>query len=219
MERWTQEPIKEILDQIDKEDHTERIVYLEEHANLLETLDDYDRYYCIYHYVHSLHALERYDDLLTMIDEVIEYVFLHNVEFIPSRTFEHLLYIKAEAYYETIQYESALDIGKQLLGMHPRDRRYRKMVEKSYRSYFSFKSTTVKLVALIMIFSSSIISAAFWYMTNREQEEFMTMAFSIVLAPSMLAVLLLGCSHFYHYIMSIRKTDELIELKAKERNL
>jgi|GEM_PF-2561918 len=219
MERWTQEPIKEILDQIDKDDHQERIIYLEEHANLLETLDDYDQYYCTYHYVHSLYALERYNELLTMIDDVIEYVFLHNVEFIPSRTYEHLLFIKTEAYYETLQYESALNIGKQLLGMHPRDRRYRKMVEKSYRSYFSFKSTTIKLVALILIFSSSIVSAALWYLSHRGQEESMTMAFSIVIAPSMLAVLLLGCTHLYHYINSIRKTDDLIELKVKERDL
>ena len=78
MERWTQEPIKEILDQIDKDDHQERIVYLEEHAYLLGTLDDYDRNYCTYHYIHSLHAVERYDEVLTMIDEVIEYVFLYN---------------------------------------------------------------------------------------------------------------------------------------------
>jgi len=47
----------------------------------------------------------------------------------------------------------------------------------------------------------------------------MTMAFSIVIAPSMLAVLLLGCTHLYHYINSIRKTDDLIELKVKERDL
>ena len=150
MERWTQEPIKEILDQIDKDDHQERLIYLEEHANLLETLDDYDRYYCTYQYIHSLHAVERYDDLLAMIDEVIVYVFLNDVEFIPSRTYEHLLFIKTEAYYETLRYEEALDIGKQLLGMHPRDRRYRKMVEKSYRSYFSFKSTTVSYTHLTL---------------------------------------------------------------------
>ena len=219
MERWTQEPIKEILDQIDKDDHQERIVYLEEHAYLLGTLDDYDRNYCTYHYIHSLHAVERYDEVLTMIDEVIEYVFLYNMEFIPSRTYEHLLYIKTEAYYHTLQYESALEVGKQLLGMHPRDRRYRKMVEHSYRSYFSFKSTTIKLIALILIFSSSFVSAIIWYASHHGQEESMTMAFSIIIAPTMLALFLLGCSHLYNYIMSIKKTDELIEQKVKERNL
>ena len=185
----------------------------------LETLDDYDRYYCTYQYIHSLHAVERYDDLLAMIDEVIVYVFLNDVEFIPSRTYEHLLFIKTEAYYETLRYEEALDIGKQLLGMHPRDRRYRKMVEKSYRSYFSFKSTMIKLIAMILIFSSSIVSAVIWFMSHRGQEESMTMAFSIVIAPSLLAVLLLSIAHLFHYIMSIRRTDQLIALKEKERKL
>ena len=141
------------------------------------------------------------------------------MEFIPSRTYEHLLYIKTEAYYHTLQYESALEVGKQLLGMHPRDRRYRKMVEHSYRSYFSFKSTTIKLIALILIFSSSFVSAIIWYASHHGQEESMTMAFSIIIAPTMLALFLLGCSHLYNYIMSIKKTDELIEQKVKERNL
>jgi len=217
MQRWTKEPVKEILDQIDKDDHEERILYLEEQATVLASLDDHDRFYCTYHYVHSLHALERYDDLLNSIDQVIEYVFIHDVEYIPSRTYEHLLFIETEALYESLQYESALDIGKQLLGMHPSDQRYRKMVEKTFRSFYNFKSATTKLAALILIFSSSIISAIFWYMTRQGDEQSMTFAFSIIVAPSLLAVLILGGAQMYHYFKSIKQTEALVELKMKQR--
>jgi len=217
MQRWTKEPVKEILDQIDKDDHEERILYLEEQSEVLASLDDHDRYYCTYHYIHSLHALERYDHLLRHIDRVIEYVFIHDVEYIPSRTYEHLLFIKTEALYETLQYESALDIGKQLLGMHPSDQRYRKMVEKTFRSFFSFKSATTKLAALVLIFSSSIISASFWYMTRQGEEQSMTFAFTIVVAPSLFAVLILGGARIYYYLKSIRQTEALVEKKMKKR--
>lgn len=214
MKRQTQEPIKEILDQIDKDDHQERIAYLESHIGLLSSLDDFDKYYCTYHYLNSLHAVERYDDLLDQIDEVIEFIFINDVNYIPARTYEHLLYLKTEALYETVNYEAALGIAKQLIGMHPHDKRYRKMLEKVYRSYFSFSSANIKLAALILIFSSSMISGVFWYMTRSGNEQTVSFAFAIVIAPSVLAIALLGGTHLYHYLKSVRKTDELIRSKS-----
>lgn len=217
MKSWTQEPVKQILDNIDRDDHEERIIYLEEHAAELLALDEYDRCYCTYQYVHSLHAVQRYEDLLRYIDEVIEFVFIHDIDFIPTRTYERLLCIKTEALYETLQYEESVDISKQLLGMHPEDKRYRKLLEKSYRSLYNMKSGYVRLAAMILIFSSSIVSAIFWLSTRSQVQASPSYIFLIIITPCFLAMTLMALSHFYYYLKSIQQTDKLIRTKRTKR--
>jgi len=217
MKSWIKEPIKQLMDLIDRDDHHERIIFYEQKSAQIKILDDIDRYYCDYQYINSLYTVGRYDDLLAVIDPVIEFVFIHDVDFIPSRTYEQLLYIKTEALHETLRYDQALDIGKQLLGMHPSDSRYKKLVEKTYLSHLNFQASRIKIGVLALIFLASVFGAFYWMFGTSAEEQKMTSTFTIVLIPCILAVVILGCTHLVNYLISIRKTEQLISSKKRYR--
>ncbi len=213
----TKEPILILFEQIEKEDHAERILFYEENTEFIFALDEPKQYYFTYHYIQSLFAVEKFDNVLSEIDAVIEYVFLHNVNYITGRTYEGLLFMKATSYYEMLRYEEAKHIGEQLVGMHPHDKRYRKFMERSYRAYYNFTSSAIRLTALILIFCSAIVSAIIWFINNRGVEQSLAQSFFVVISPCFLALALLGGAHLFNYFRSIRSTDQLVETKRQKK--
>jgi len=213
----TKEPILILFDQIGKEDHIERIMFYEENTEFIFALDESKQYYFTYHYIQSLYASEKYDNVLSEIDTVIEYVFLNNINYIVGRTYEGLLFLKAASLYEMLRYEEAINIGEQLVGMHPYDQRYRKFMERAYRAYYNFNSSGIRLTALILIFCSAIVSAIIWFINSNGEERTLTQSFLVVISPCILALSLLGGAHLFNYLKSIRSTDHLIETKKLKK--
>lgn len=127
------------------------------------------------------------------------------------------MFLKATSYYEMLRYEEAKHIGEQLVGMHPHDKRYRKFMERSYRAYYNFTSSVIRLTALILIFCSAIVSAIVWFINNKGAEQSLAQSFVVVISPCFLALALLGGAHFFNYLRSIRSTDRLIEMKRKKK--
>ncbi len=214
----TKEPILILFDEIDRDDHGERIIFYEENTEVIFALDDDKLYYFNYHYLKSLFATEKYASVLTEIDDVIEYVFLNNINYIPNRTYEGLLYMKASASFEMYRYEEAINIGEQLVGMHPENLLYRKFIERAYRSYYNFTSSGIRLTALVLIFCSAIVSAIIWFINNNVQEGNLTQAFFVIMAPCLLALGLLGGAHFYNYLKSLHHTDLLVAKKKQKKS-
>jgi len=70
-----------------------------------------------------------------------------------------------------------------------------------------------------LIFSSSIISAVFWFLNRHNAEQSISFSFYVVLAPCLLAILIIGGTHFANYIIGLRKTEVLINGKLKKEEI
>ncbi len=213
----TKEPILQIFDQIERNDHVERILFYEENTELIFTLEERKQHYFTFHYIRSLFELGKYEHVISEIDPIIEYVFLYNVNFLPTRTFEDLLLKKAYSLYQLVKYDEAIVLGEQLVGIHPEDLRFQEFLEKSYRSQLNFKSTGIRLTALILIFFSAIVSAILWLIYARGEDTSLIQSFFVIISPCMLALSILGGAHFYNYLKSIRMTAELVAQKIRKR--
>lgn len=215
----TSDHIIQLYEEIEEADHSYRVRFYESNTALIFSLDESRQNYFAFYYVSSLFELGKYEHVLAEIDQLIEYVFLHNINYGPLGTFEELLFKKASALHNTLQFQNSISISEQLIGMHPHDRLYRKLTESSYRSWYNWKSSGVRLIAILLIFGSSIISAIFWLVNASYIGHSLLYTFMVVISPCLLALLILGGSYGLNYLRSYWHVRELVLKKREAKRL
>lgn len=211
----TKESILLTFDRIEKDDHQERIRFYEKHSQIIFGLAEEKQHYFTFHYIDSLFSSEKFDHVLNEIDALIEYVFIHNINYLPHRTYEYLLYLKASSFFRMLRYEECIKITEQLVGIQPNNKKYQTLLNQAYRGYFNFASSEVRLSALILIFVSAIISAIFWFVKFNNDQPSISDGFLIVISPCFLAITLLGGAYMYNFTRSNLKASKVIKEKKK----
>lgn len=214
----TKESILLSFDRIEKNDHLERIAFYEEHRKLIFSLEEEKQYYFAFHYIDSLFLSGKYALVLTEINPLIEFVFIYDINYLSKGTYEHLIYKKAQCHFEMLQYEDSIKVLEQLVGIHPDDQNYHRLLNKAYRASLNFNSASIRLTALILIFISAIICGILWFINHSGKESSLSDAFLIIMSPCFLAVGLLGGAHFINYLRSNQKTLRLIRTKRSQKH-
>jgi len=211
----TREHITRIFDDIEQNDHLQRVRFYESHTAMIFSLDDREQFYFSWQYMNSLYELGKHELILAEIDPIIEYVFLNDINYQPTGTFEELLFKKASCYYNILDYDKCIAISEQLIGIDPENKLYQALAMKAHRSAFNLKSSGVRLTAILLIFSSSIVSATTWLMSAKMENMSLLSTFLIVASPCVLALLILGGAHAFSYLRSIRQIQQLVQSKKR----
>lgn len=212
----TKEPIIELFERIDDTDHHERLLFYEQHSNTIYALDQIKQLFFTYHYVCSLHALGRHDALLTVIDEVIEYTFINNVNFEPINTYESLLYKKAKALFATLKYDEAKSLGEQLIGIRPQEEKYVKLLQRINLAQLNYNSTGIRLTALILIFGSIIVTMLL-SLTNQPFLKKGMVSVIIIISPCLLSISILGIAQGRNFFLSRKMTRDTCKAKQEKK--
>jgi len=215
----TSDHILQLYEEIEEADHSYRVRFYESNSTLIFSLDPTQQHYFTFHYICSLFELGKYEHVLAEIDGLIEFVFLNNINFRPVGTFEELLFKKASSLHNTLQFQESIAISEQLIGMHPHDDLYRKLAESSYWSMYNWKSSLIRLIAILLIFGSSIVSAIFWLLNASYMGHSLIYTFMIIVSPCLLALMILGGSYAINYGRSYWQVRELVQRKRKARAL
>ena len=213
----TSDHIIQLYEEIEEADHSYRVRFYESNTALIFSLDVSRQNYFAFYYISSLFELGKYEHVLAEIDQLIEYVFVQNINYGPLGTFEELLFKKASSLHNTLQLKESITISEQLIAMYPHDTLYRKLTESSYRSWYNWKSSGIRLIAILLIFGSSIISAIFWLMNASYIGHSLLFTFMVVISPCLLALLILGCSYLVNYARSFWHVRELVLRKREEK--
>ena len=212
----TKNSLLEIFEGIDKNDHHQRVMYFEENADLILSLEVGQRYFLNYQYLISLFEIGNYQVLLDQVDPIIEYVFLDNVTFSESSTYEHLLFLKAKSLFQLMRYEGAIDIVSQLVGISPSSQDYAAFHTRALRAKLNFKSSGVKLVAAILILFSAIGSGYYWMQSSQGQESSRGWMMALIWGPCALAIAILALSFLLNHKKSEARTKALI-IRARSK--
>ncbi|MEL6123810.1 MAG: hypothetical protein AAFR14_08810 [Bacteroidota bacterium] len=214
----TRKHILQTFDDIEPTDHVNRVRFYEKHTSIIFTLDEYEQYYFSWQYINSLFELGKNESVLAEVDPVIEYVFMNEANFGGISTFEDLLFKKASSHFHILEYPEAIAITEQLVGIDPDNALYQLLAMRAHRALFNWRSTAVRLTALMLIFSSSIVSAIFWLMTSSGQQSSLWLTFLVVVSPCLLALGILGGAYGWSYLRSIRLVKQLVQ-KKKAKSL
>ncbi len=209
----TREHITQIFDQFEANDHLNRIRFYESHTTMIFSLDEKEQYYFSWQYINSLFELGKHESVLAEIDNVIEYVFIYDVDYIPVSTFEDLLFKKASCYFNILEFDQCIEISEQLIGIDPDNKLYQALAMKAHRSSYNLKSATVRLTAILLIFSSAIVSATIWLLSTRGHSQSLLLTFLVVASPCVLALLLIAGAYGISYLRSIRLIRLLVQSK------
>jgi len=206
-----------MFEQIDHDDHLERIMFYEENTAFIFALEEEKQHYFTFHYIISLFESGKYENVLSEVDALIEYVFLNEVSYASANVYEDLLYKKAYSQYQLLKYEDAIHISEQLIGIDPRNERYIKLLRQSARAFFNFRSSGIRLTALILIFCSAIISAIVWFINTKEQDTTLAEAFVVIMSPCVLALAILGGAYLLSHIKASIRVNRLVEIKVRKK--
>ena len=210
------EPILLQFDNIDVDDHIERVQFYEDHATNIFSLEEEKQFYCTFQYIQSLFELKRYDTILSEIDAVIEYVFFNEVDFYKGCPFERMLYIKSHCYSKTMKHEEALSLANQLVGINPINSVYHKNLERICRAKEYSQSNNQRFLSLILILISSFSCALLWINNSGQDNQSSYYLLLLAMMPSLVAILLLAGSYGQNFWKSHRHVKKIVQCKLNK---
>ena len=108
--------------EIDESAHREIINFYERNQDALIHLDLQSYFEVKIAYSAALFEIGQYSEFIELCDELIEEVIYHNIKYLNDEDiFEKLLFKKAAAYYQQLEYEAAEKILWQLIRMNPKN--------------------------------------------------------------------------------------------------
>jgi tetratricopeptide (TPR) repeat protein len=210
-------PPSVILDRfqdIESNDYYQIIRYYQRYSLDILALEEKEYHFMQYRYAQALFETGAYEAMLTEIDPLIEYVFLENVEYEPVKTFESLLYYKARALHNTLQYEKADQVARQLYSIEPTNKTYANLLQAIVRERMSEGDSSTRLFAIILIFGSAIISAIYYLMKLKTGYEPRGVISLIILtSPCLLALAVLTFSYLRGHLMGHLLLKEIRDAK------
>lgn len=156
----TKENIIDLYKRIDPQDYLEKISFYQDKAFIIFNLDKKNQYFFKYEYVQALFDLGRYDQVLSSIDDIIEFVFLNNVNYRPD-TYEHLVFLKTASLYDLQNYDRAVNLAEQLVGMSPDTKFYQRFLARAYYHQSLQKSYRWRNISMVIILISAVLSGIF----------------------------------------------------------
>ena len=214
----TKDDIIQLFEQIEADDHHEKVLFYQKHRAAISRFDKEKRHFFSYQYFESLFIVGKYSPLLAEIDVEIETSFLNDLKIRSVRSFEPLLFLKAKALYHTVEYDTAAELAKQLVGMAPFKKEYQQFCKAALRASLNFHASRSKLLALILIFSTSICSLAYWLKLTANDSKHGDAIILVIMTPCAIAILLLLLSFLYNQQKSKSIVNDLVKVKQRSRN-
>ncbi len=204
--------------EIEPDDYFQIIHYYQRYSLDILLLEPFEFHYVQYRYMQALFETGAYEAALNEIDELIEYIFIENVEYERVKTFETLLYYKARSLYNLLQYEKAQGIAQELLSIEPHNKRYAVLLQTIVKEKMNDRDSGVRLLAIILIFSAVIISACYWLMTmNNDPKPEGYISLVILTSPCILALSVLGLSYARAELSAYFLAQKIIKAKQNKK--
>ena len=161
--------------EIEPNDYLQKLKFYEELNEQIFSLQKDQQYFLKFEYVKALFDLGRYQKVLLEIDELIEYIFLHNLSFSDEDCFVHSIFIKAASTFHLSMYDKAIELSKQLVSMKPENRIYAELLRKCYYQKNEWSSIDLRLVAIMSILIIAIAGAAYYLLNNADTGKYLLM--------------------------------------------
>jgi tetratricopeptide (TPR) repeat protein len=191
----TKENIVDLYKMIDPQDYLQKVSFFRDKAPIICHLDQKHQYFFKYEYVQALFDLGRYEEVLTYIDDIIEYIFLNNIDY-RLNTYEHLIFLKTAAHYDLQHYDQAVCLAEQLVGMSPTTIFYQRFLERTYYHQSLHKSQRWRTICMVIILISAILSGVF--LMYRDLVPFQYL-YEISLGLNAVVILMLVVFYIKHY--------------------
>ena len=203
---------------IEQDEYLLKVRFYEDNKPVIQSLEK-DMYYLFkYEYVLSLFSLGYYSLFVEEVDPLIEYVFMHNVQYKKADTFEELLFFKAASLLNLKRYKDAKGITKQLVSINDQPLKYYALLfQCNLYDRISFLAR-YRLVAIVVILSSSVLFALRWIlgpkMTSIAQSVLQT--FSILSISLILIIVLMAWG--IGYVTSKTETNrQMNDIRTRNR--
>ena len=197
-------------EKIEPNDHVGRVKFYEENSSLISLLTLEKQYKLRYAFVKSLFDIGQYEKVLLEIDDVIEYVFLHDVNY-DHNSFHELIFIKAASYLDLHQYNKAIQVAKELVKMSPENKLYRQLLLTGYFKKSKRQHSSLRLVFLISIMVALLISILIVLKVNHQSY------FNLVLLINSMVVVGFGLTYVISWWIANRQLSTVMkDIKSRK---
>ncbi len=200
--------------QIESNDFRSIVKLYEEHLADILIMEDSEKNYYTFEYLTALFNLGRYEKVLLLIDPLIEFVFLNNVNYHHGSegTYEWLIFKKSAALMNVMRFDEAERIAGQLVRMNPASEDYKGLYLSIHRQYLHQRANRFRGGVILLILSAAMLSMLAWSLKNTSGPNYVTNLFYISLALNISAVAVMG-GHFGRvYWLSKKKLRQLLSI-------
>ena len=212
----TRQDIYLIFKKIDEGDHFEKVLFYEQNKEDIAQMENDQQVFLRYYYIHSLFEIGKYQKVLIHIDQSIEDVFFDHKLFTCISAFENLLFIKARCLHRMLKFSESKKILEELVGIQPFELSFSDYLLRVYFDELQFRSSGIKVSAVILIFLSSIACGAFWILTDGSAGQPRTGMFLGFMAPAILAIVLLITNFFFNKFISLSRVKGILRKKRRK---
>lgn len=152
--------IYKAFQEIEQRDYRTQVRFFEERAKKIEQLDDQEYFDLSVTYVHALFELGMYNKYLTRVDRMVEISIDQNIQFFKGKDlFCELLYQKAAAQYQMMEYEQASYTVRELIKISPDYPHTNLLLKRIIRKSSPQFNKVIQAVAVVCFILAAVVIA------------------------------------------------------------
>lgn len=143
---------------LDETAYRDRVRFYEEREDDIKQLDFDEFFDLLVAYVDALFEIGAYRKYLLMVDFAIECTIKHNIQYLGQRDiFYHLLFRKAAALYNTLEYSKADYILRELIRINPEKTEVSQFLKKCLRKMHPALVRHSRAVSILLFLLAAIV--------------------------------------------------------------
>lgn len=208
----TKENILDLFLKIDDHDFLQKVSFYEERCSIIFQLEEKTQNYFKYEFVQALFDLGRYEKVLVEVDDLIEYVFLNNINYV-ERNYDHLIFLKAASLFGLRNIEEALVVSKQLVAINPENELYASLLTKVLYHQSKMKTSIIRSLVILLVMISAIICGVFLL---KKSSPIAQSAFNTAFGINLFVLTVLGLLVMYNQLAALSGLEKHISSVRKK---
>ena len=166
---------------IDLSEYRKRVRYYEKNRKAINNLEFTEYFELLVDYTIALFETAAYQKFIPIADYVVEITIEKNIKFYNGQDlYRDLLFKKAAAYYNTMEFEKAEHILKELVKINPSDEMTTRFLKKATRRRHPKFLDIARIVSIVLFFISAFIIAIEMFCVRPFFEEAVVDQFQLV---------------------------------------
>ncbi|MEL6941553.1 MAG: hypothetical protein AAFO82_02710 [Bacteroidota bacterium] len=204
--------------EIEATDYRTLVRFYEERLEAISKLDEDEYFELLFIYMSSLFELGAYAKFLKKVDGVIEIAILNNVEFFQGKDlFCELLFQKAAAHFQMMEYKQAEHTSRELLKIAPNYPEAALLLKKILRkSHPKFIKTIQASSVLLFLIAAAVIVFEILYVRHF-QKEYIKLVEATRLLLLIGGILVFTLGELYLFLKAEQKVNRFIKEVKKRK--
>lgn len=204
--------IYHLFQEIDRSAYRNVIQFYEYHSGLIAHLSEAESLELNVVYLRSLFEISSYQNFLSNVDEVIEWVIINNVILFEGEDiYYEMLLKKASALYHVRRFDEAVSIASQLMKIDPENRSAAFLLRKIYLNNKPDYLKNAQGASIILFLTTSLLCAVELYMISYDFNAFQPTVEIFRIGSFICGFLILGLSQLYHYVKNQLVIERMIK--------